>query len=191
MNNWIKGLVLVGSIGLLVACGDSDETSEQTELEKVEQQSVESLLNEYEDCLATASGKMDCKTFTAKAISSIIGVKELVDENGEYLEYHDIYEFVSNNNNWENLGDADDQDAADRAQQLANEGKAVIAINTEDEHKLVIIIIPGEQTSSSKWGVKVPNCAAFFPVNGPEPFINKTMNYAWSTPDGVEIWARK
>jgi hypothetical protein len=170
---------------ILSSCGD-EISSENDTIKKV---AIEALLDDYENCQSFGKDAMDCKDFTAKAICQYFGVNDLQKE-GKYIDYHDIYDFVSASNEWENLGSADEQLVLDNAQQFANKGIPVIAIDTEDPHKLTVLIIAGELGSSSKWGGKVPNCAAFFPINGPQPFINKTLNYAWSSPDGIEIWVR-
>lgn len=180
----LSNLIFVLSV-IFIGCGGN----ENVETVSIEKESIEHLMDEYEDCQSSAESAMDCKDFTAKAISKYYGVEDLMVD-GKYIDYHDIYGFVSNSNAWRNAGDIDDQSVLDEAQKLANEGVPVIAINTDDEHKLVVLVVEGEQASSSKWGVKVPTCAAFFPKNGPQPFINKTLNYAWGSSDGIEIWIR-
>lgn len=177
---------ILTTILVLTSCGDN----KPVETISIEKESIAHLLEEYEDCQSSAKNAMDCKDFTAKAISKYFGVEDLMVE-GKYIDYNDIYDFVSNSNAWKNMGEVDEQSVLDEAQKLANEGIPVIAINTDDEHKFTVLIVAGEQASSSKWEVKVPVCAAFFPKNGPEPFINKTLNYAWGSSDGIEIWARK
>lgn len=176
--------VITLSMLIIISCG-----GEKAETVSIGKESIEHLLDEYEDCQDDAESAMDCKDFTAKAISKYYGVEDLKKDE-QYIDYHDIYDFVSASGAWSNLGDADDQGVMDQAQQFANEGVPVIAIDTDDKHKLTVLIIAGEQASSSKWGVKVANAAAFFPKNGPEPFINKTLNYAWSSPDDIEVWVR-
>lgn len=185
----MKKIILLGSIALstvvFVGCGGN----ESVETISIEKESIEHLLEEYEDCQSSAENAMDCKDFTAKAISKYYGVEDLMVE-GKYIDYNEIHEYISSSSAWRNMGDVDEQSVLDEAQKLANEGVPVIAINTDDEHNFTVLIVAGEQASSSKWGVKVPVCAAFFPKNGPEPFINKTLNYAWGDADGIEIWVR-
>ncbi len=176
--------VITLSILIFIGCGGNEVVTIT-----IEKESIEHLLDEYEECQDDAENAMDCKDFTAKAISKYFGVEDLKQE-GKYINYPDIYDFVSESDAWRNYGDATSQATLDNAQKFANEGIPVIAINTEDKHKLAVMIIAGEQATSSKWKVKVPNAAAFFPKNGPTPFINKTLNYAWSSPEGIEIWVR-
>lgn len=185
MIRFVKICSIFSLVALLISCG-GNEISETITIEK---ESIEELLDEYNDCKTSAENNLACKDFTAKAISKYFGVEDLMVE-GKYINYEDIYDFVSESNAWKNYGEASSQATMDNAQKFANEGVPVIAINTDDEHKLTVIIIAGEQSTSSKWGVKVPNCAAFFPENGPEPFIDKGLNYAWNSPDDIEIWVR-
>lgn len=185
----MKKISFYSSIFVLTIFAIGCESSDTSETISIEKESIEHLLDEYKECQYSAENAMDCKDFTAKAISKYFGVKDLMVDD-KYIDYHDIYDFVSSSNAWRNLGDVDDQNVLDEAQKLANEGTPVIAINTKDEHYFTVLIVTGEQVSSSKWGVKVPTSAAFFPKNGPEPFINKTLNYAWSSADGIEIWVR-
>jgi len=170
---------------ILMSCG-SDGSIGNSTVDKVE---IEELLSDYENCQSLGKEVNDCKSFTAKAINRYFGVNDLKRE-GKYIDYNEIYNFILSNDDWRSLGKATDQEVLDNAQYLANKRIPVIAINTEDEHKFTVLIVKGEQVKSSKWNVKVPNSAAFFPNKGPKPFINKTLNYVWSSPKGVEIFVR-
>ena len=95
-------------------------------------------LEEYNDCSANAESRNDCKNFTARAICEYYGIDDL-KKAGEYVEYHDIFDFVTTDASWKNLGMATVQETLDNAQQMANDGFAVVAIDTEDKHKLADI----------------------------------------------------
>ena len=179
-----KIIILSLGILLLVNCSEEKKSSEQKRL------TIETILEEYNTCQDAAETSHECKNFTARAICEYYGIDDL-KKDGKYVDYPEIYEIVSTSPEWKNLGMATDQEVLDNAQNEANKGYAVVAINTNDEHKLAIMVIEGKQVKSGSWGASVPNCAAFFPANGPEPFINKTMNYAWSKPDGIQLWVRK
>lgn len=152
---------------------------------------IETILEEYNDCVAEAESNKDCKTFTARAICEYNGIDDL-KKDGEYLMYNEIYDHITSGDSWKSLGFAPDQEVMTEAQDLANQGYGVIAINTEDKHKLVVLIVKGELSKSSKWDAEVPSCAAFFPASSNmESFINKTINYAWSKPDGIEFFVKR
>ena len=92
---------------------------------------------------------------------------------------------------WRALGDGDDQSALDEAQKLANAGKCVVGINTTDGQNNIAWILPGEQSKSNKWGVNCPNSASFIPHSPDYSYVGKTLNYAWKSPAGVILYARK
>ncbi len=152
---------------------------------------IETILEEYNDCVAEAETHQDCKTFTARAICEYNGLDDL-KEDGEYIMYDEIYDFITSGDSWKSLGFAPDQEVMTEAQDLANQGYAVIAVNTEDKHKFTVLIVKGELSKSGKWDAEVPTCAAFFPASSSmEAFINQTINYAWSSPDGVEFFVKR
>lgn len=179
-------MLLIGMSG----CTNNSEDGSTEKKSEIKRETIETILQEYNECEAEAESNNDCKSFTARAICEYYGIDDL-KKGGDYVDYHDIYDFVVADDSWKNLGMAIDQEALDNAQIMANEGYAVVAIDTEDKHKLAIMVIEGEQKKSGSWGLNAPNCAAFFPASGPEPFVNKTLNYAFSKPDGIQLWLKK
>ena len=176
----------------MLGCGPTaaEKEKEEKEISTQKRLTIEAILEEYNECSANAESRNDCKNFTARAICEYYGIDDL-KKDGEYVEYHDIYDFVTADASWKNLGMAAEQKTLDNAQQMANNGFAVVAIDVKDKHKLAIVIIEGEQVKSGSWGLKAPTCAAFFPASGPKPFIHKTLNYAFSSPEGIQLWVKK
>ena len=168
---------------LLIAC--EDETPSEPE----RRVTIETILSEYQEC-KEENNSTYCKSFTARAICEYSGVEDL-SENGAYVNYHKIYDFIQKNSKWKNLGLGTSQESLDNAQLMANKGFPVVAIDTKDKHKFSVIVLQGEQSKSGKWNLNVPNCAAFFPTNYKRSFINKTLNYAWKSPEGIQLWVRK
>lgn len=183
----MRTLILLFSAILLIsftACSGKP-TDEEKKI------AIETILEEYNDCVAEAESNKDCKTFTARAICEYNGLNDL-KKDGEFLMYNEIYDFITAGDSWKSLGFAPDQDVMTEAQDLANQGYAVIAINTEDKHKFVVLVVKGELIKSGKWNAEVPSCAAFFPASSKlESFINKSINYAWSKPDGIEFFVKR
>jgi hypothetical protein len=177
MKNFTVILILL----MLSACGPSEE---------VQKKSLEVILQEHENCRANAQSVKECKNFVSRAICEYNGIDDFV-KDGEYVDYHEVFTILADKWKWKTLGYATEQSVLEEAQNLANKGVPVVAVNVDDKHKLPVLITKGELVQSTKWGAKVPNCAAFFPTNGPTSFINKSLNYAWSKPDGVKIYARK
>ena len=170
---------------LFIQCGVTEEKTKN-------KTAIDQLLTEFNACKEdTESDKKKCKTFTAEAICKYNGIDDFESEEGGYVDYHDIYELVNNDSKWTFLGEASTQDVLDNAQDLANRGYPVIAVDAKDKHKFCVLIIEGEMAKSGSWGLNAPNCAAFFPGSRPEPFINKTLNYAFSKNKSVEIFVKK
>ncbi|MFN3918558.1 MAG: hypothetical protein ACK4K0_12580 [Flavobacteriales bacterium] len=178
MNKYLS--LFVGLV--LFACASPDE--------KIQRQTLETILAEYEECKLNSQSVGACKNFVSRAICEYNGITDFI-KDGEYVDYHEVFEIVVDKWKWKTLGYATNQEVLIEAQELANKGIAVVAINTNDKHKLPVLITTGELIKSTKWKLDVPNCAAFFPFNGPPSFISKSLNYAWSKPDGVKIYARK
>lgn len=182
-----KIVALFLSSFVLVQCAKNKENNTTS----VEHKSLETLLKEYNECINDAEDDLSCKEFTAYAICSFYKHDGLKKE-GNYIKYHDIYSFIEDSNDWDDLGSASDNDVLIEAQKLANEGHIVLAIKTEDKYPLPVLIVPGELSQSQKWGGKVPNSTAFFPIrSGMKSYINKTLNYAWRGPEGIEIYVMK
>lgn len=153
---------------------------------------IEQLITEFESCKSThPDDRTACKHFTAEAICKYNAIDDLKDEEGHYIDYHEIYDFVNGNSGWTFLGNGNDQSVLDNAQDLANKGYAVIAIDSDDKHKFCALIVEGEQKKSGSWGLNAPNSAAFFPGSKPESFVNKTLNYAFRNPETLEIFVNK
>jgi len=183
MNKIIKLSIFLFAI-TLYSCGTTPNDEEK-------RVTIATIEEEYKACVAEAESNKDCKTFTARAICEYNGLDDL-KENDVYIEYNKIYDFIQKEGSWKSLGLAPDQKVMNEVQEMVNEGYAVIAINTEDKHKFTVLIIKGELKKSGKWNAEVPSCAAFFPASSSlEAFTNKTINYAWSKPDGIEFFVKR
>jgi hypothetical protein len=184
MKPFYKTVALIFIALVMINCGG-------TPSDKQKKVTIDRILEEFNDCVAEAESNKDCKEFVARAICEYNGIKDFVDD-GRYVDYHEIYEIVSEEKDWELLGYATDLEVLKEAQKLANEDVPVIAINTNDKHKFTVLIIKGELSKSTKWGGEVPMCAAFFPASSKmESFINKSVNFAWSKPEGIAFYARQ
>ena len=177
-------VVFIAVLGM-VSCAEEKVSEEQRKLDILD------ILEEYEACSQNAHKNNDCKCFTAQAICEYYGISDFKDEKGEYIEYHDIHDYILENPEWKSLGMADEKGVLVSAHDQAVQGYPVLAVDTEDKHKFVVMILPGEMGNSRKWGGEVPQSAAFFPASGPPPFIDQTINYAWSSPQGIQFWVKK
>ena len=175
--------LIILSFLTFLSCEEEGPTEPQKKIK------IETILEEYRQC-KEESRSTYCKTFTARAICEYNGVEDL-KEKGEFVDYHKIHQIILSSSKWKNLGLANSQESLNNAQLMANKGFPVVAIDTKDKNKFSVIILQGEQSKSNKWDLNVPNCAAFFPTNYKRSFINKTLNYAWKRPEGIQLWVRK
>lgn len=150
----------------------------------VETGSIEQVVAEFKECKANSDAAHGCKDYPAKAICTIYGINDFMTGPGSYMDYDEIEANLTGD--WQMVGMAGNQEAHNAAQNAANEGRAAFAIGKGN----VAIIISGEQTKSSGWGVKCPNAASMFMSNPEGSFIGKTINYAWSDPADVKIYVR-
>ncbi len=95
--------LLIGSF--MVGCGPTAEEKEKEEKEISTQKrlTIETILEEYNDCSANAESRNDCKNFTARAICEYYGIDDL-KVDGEYVEYHAIFDFVTTDASLEKFG---------------------------------------------------------------------------------------
>lgn len=149
------------------------------------------LLENFNYCQDNAETELTCKFFIAKAISEYYGINDFKDGDN-FVDYENIRNMVENDPDWEKLGEATDQLVLEKAQVNANKGIPTIAINTDNLYGHVVIITKGNLTKAHNWnGLMAPNCASFFMVKSVKPFVNKSMGYAYSTPESVYLYTKK
>lgn len=184
----MKYLFFIVALFFTFSC---NQQNDDTRTEVIKQTGISELMGIYEDCKINSSSRNECKHFIAQSICEYNGISDFVDEEGNYVDYHSIYDLILEDEKWKNIGNASNQSVLTDAQTLANEGLPVIAINTSDKHKFSVLVIKGELSQSRSWDLKTPNTAAFFPVSGPESYINKPLSYSWSSPKGILLFVRK
>ena len=151
----------------------------------------EDLLESFNYCRESAENTLQCKFFIAKAIEEYYGVSDF-KVNDEYIDYEKIKDAVETSPQWTKLGAASDQNVLNAAQKNANEGKAVLAIKTDEEYGHVVLILPGQLEKAPSWeGLSCPKVASFFMIPSLQPFVNRSIAYAWKNPTGIFIYARK
>lgn len=149
-----------------------------------------SILDAFIYCKETAENPLQCKYFVAKAMDDYFGVKDF-KSNGNYVDFENILFMVRSNTKWRSLGQAKEQKTLDMAQELANKGKPVLAIQTNTKYGHMVIVLPGQLQAAPNWGgLRCPIVASFFMVDDLDSFVDKSMAFAWSGPDGIEIFAR-
>ncbi|UII26265.1 hypothetical protein LVD15_23690 [Fulvivirga maritima] len=140
---------------------------------------LEEALTAFRDCENQSN---DCHQYIGQSLTTVYKVNDFYSKaNSEYMPVSEIHDFLSNNSSWSELGPAYSQDALQKAQDKANDKKAVVAVYLSSNglgH--VALILPGTLQPSGSWGLQVPNSASFFANEPSRSFINKGLSYAFS-----------
>ena len=109
------------------------------------------------------------------------------------MHVDEIYDYLQHNQRWTLLGKGYEPKALAKAQSLANQKKAVVAVylNKESLGHLAYIL-PGELRPSGTWRVPVPNSAAYFTAEPQKSYVNESLSYSFPyrmTPQ-VYLYAR-
>ena len=154
---------------------------------------VEAMLTALLACKEPVDDISPCNRFAAQALKRVYGITDFdrPGKPGEFLSANEIATFVAlNSDRWTSLGMATDQSALDEAQGNANLKKAVIAIAEGAPNGHVALVLPGNQTPSVTWHLKVPNSASFFLKKPKQSYVSKPLSFAFQTPAGVKIYGR-
>ncbi len=182
----MRGILFWLSFALgLTGCTDDPEVILSDE-EK--EQVIREVFEKFKSCRDKGSSAFECRQYISEAACRYNAIDDFMEVD-EFLIYPKIYDKIISDPSWENLGYASNCDALVGAHKKVMDGNAVVAIDTEDRNKMVVVLLQGAMAQSSKWGCMVPRCAAFF-TTGPEPFISKTLNYAFSKADGVQLFVK-
>lgn len=175
----------------VIAHGSIDTLHLSDTLENKGKITMQEILEAFRYCKETAENELQCKYFIAKAIDDYFGVKDFM-VNGNYADFENILFMIKSNTKWKSLGPANAQKSLDEAQRIANLGKPVLAIQTTSKFGHVVIVMPGKQEKAMSWGnLNCPQVASFFMIQDYESFVDKSIAFAWSSPEGIEIFARE
>ena len=180
---------------ILFSC--NDKRGNYTELDEdgniILTQESKSILKEIEkDYYACYDGKKvgdaDCIHFTSEAICRFYEIDDF--KNGDTYESYKVIrdKIASLSVDWDYVGDAGDQKALEEAQDLANTGRAVVALDP-DKNYHVAVILPGNLKKSGTWGLECPNSASYF-RHKIKAYFNKPLSHSYSSPKGIKIYAR-
>jgi hypothetical protein len=150
------------------------------------------ILTDFQTCKSSGKGA-ECKTYAAKAIEKIYGIKDFDAANkpGGMLDVNGVANYIKKDSKWKLLGDASSPDILKQAQDDANANKAVVAMMVSDngaDH--IAVIAPGNLTTCGKTGMKCPNSVSFFINNPAQSYVSKPLAYSFKTLDGIKIYAR-
>ena len=129
-----------------------------------------------------------CHTFLGQALEKAYSIADFKIGRG-YLRPHDIANYVAEHEQeWVSMGSAGDQEVLQTAQRSANKGVAVLAVSSGH----AALILPGQLSHSSSWGLDVPNSTTFFPRSGSRSYLGRELSYAWKNTEsaGVQLYYR-
>jgi hypothetical protein len=140
------------------------------------------------DCTAAGPDRTVCRHFTGEALQKLFGIGDFCNESRCFKAVEIEWELRNNPDKWGALGAANDQAVLDKARELSANGKAVIAVQNNDDRGQIGIIMPGAAVPSGKWGLNVPIAVAAR-VDRPEAsFYGKGISWLFSDPARVAIY---
>lgn len=123
-----------------------------------------------------------CNQFIGESILTVYEVDDFYAKKlGRYLSGTEIIAFVASNDQWQLLGNANDQKTLIDALSYANDNKAVIAVYMDDVEKLghTALILPGKLVKSPSWELDVPNSISYFMNDPKKSYFNKGLSFAF------------
>jgi hypothetical protein len=144
----------------------------------------------------------DCNIFAGRVLESLFDVRDFVLDPPvaglRYMQSNAIAEalWTTRSEQWEDLGMMTEQAALSRAQQRAQEGKAVIAVWHRGQHGgpgHIALVGPGPLTPSGSLKVKTPVSASFFQGNPSRNYVGKPLACAFGADKApnTRLYARK
>lgn len=129
-----------------------------------------------------AGDKSACSGYVAESLKIVYRLDDFYNKKAaRYMTSAEMVEYLRSSGAWTVLGQSYDQQALDKAGELANNKKAVVAVYSNGQgigH--IVLITPGEMTSSGSWGLKVPAAASFLAVDPTRSFTEKALSFAFS-----------
>jgi hypothetical protein len=149
-------------------------------------------LSEFLSCEDQADDASPCNRFVGKALDDVYQVSDFRDPSikGGYLSANLIETYVTVSKDWVPLGSADQQQALNEAAATANSGRAAIAIIPGEKHGHIALLLPGFPTHSPSWKLDVLNSACFFLGHPAQSYVSDKLSKAFSSPQGVKLFAR-
>ncbi|WP_298514299.1 hypothetical protein [uncultured Kordia sp.] len=198
-----KIITFVFAILLVVSCKNDPKSekgttsnSSTTKVEEVklstdQDQFLSTTIAYFKQCKAASTNRNDCRNSITKMITEFYNIGDFRATDGGFVIYDSIQPIVKKSNAWTKLGNANDQEALNKAQQAANNGKATIAVDVSQTYGQVAMVIPGKLTKSGSWKLKVPNAAALVNYNAEKSFMDKSLSYAFKSAENIVLYSKK
>lgn len=160
-----------------------------------------SKLSPLRACKAAIDDRTACNVFLGRALDVLFKISDFKTGNDTYMLANDIVNGLEmpGNAGWKKIGVATQQDALNKAQELANEGKAVVVarkgpvVDGARRPGHVALILPGTAQNYAfdgfSWGGLVaPNSASFFLDRPDRMFFGCPLSAVWKKPDDVGLY---
>lgn len=157
-------------------------------------QELKTNLDKFLECTTTGD-KATCSSYAGESLKIVYKVDDFYNKKaGRYMTASEISEYLKTSGSWSSIGQSYDQQVLNRAAEMANSRKAVVAVyNNASNVGHIVLITPGEMTTSGSWGLKVPAAASFFVIEPAKSFTDKGLSFAFSKQmlKDVTIYVRK
>jgi hypothetical protein len=142
---------------------------------------MNSSLQQFFNCQNSSSAKSECLQYMGESLKKIYKVNDFYStKSGRYMSASEISAFLKESDKWKLIGPSYEQKTLASAQELANSGKAVVAVYMNSAgigH--MVVITPGQLQQSGSWGLNVPNVVSFFPSQPDKSFVDKGLSFAF------------
>lgn len=162
------------------------------------QRSYERKLHPLKSCTGKpVDDRSACNRFVGKGLFILFGNADYKVGNDDFMVANEIFNglVMPGNAGWTLIGEATDQASLDKAQQLANDGKQVVAARSETRKAgHVALVLPGQQETAAgapkDWnGLNAPNSAAFLLDRPDKAYVGCPLSFAgWKSPKGVKLF---
>ena len=138
-------------------------------------------LEQFQACSAGEQNS-GCSKIQGEVLSTVYKINDFyAQKSGRYMTVSEVSAFLKGNDSWTPLGPVYLQETLTKAQELANDKKAVVAVyQNAAAMGHVALIIPGDLEPSGSWGLNVPNTASFFLPEPDKSFVNKGLSFAFT-----------
>lgn len=151
------------------------------------------LKSQIDACKAATSGPRDvCRYLAAEALKELFGIEDFCPAT-PCMTGPEIEAAIRNDpQKWSVLGSGADQAVLDKARELADQGKAVVAGHNAEDRSQVAIIMPGKAVPSGKWAMERVPLGAAARSDAPERSIYaEGINWVFSDPARVTLYVRQ
>lgn len=152
---------------------------------------LQNTLAEFLSCKERTDDSSPCNCFVGRALAEVCEIDdfEIPGKKDQYISANLIEVYVVTSPHWVLIGTAEKQKSLDEATVAANAGRAVIAVRPGERHGHVAMVLPGIQSFSPSWNLRVPNSASFFLGKPGQSYVGGGLSKAFTSPEGVKLFA--